>query len=60
MRNEIFIEFDQMLTRSGYQEEVRMRIFECGLKGYENLRELDRRGIRKLHRRGVDTITERR
>ena len=52
VRNKILEDFCDMLERSGYKENVRQRILTRGLRGYENLRSLDRRGIRPLHRSG--------
>ena len=59
VRNDILKDFCKMLKRSGYDVEVRRKIIMRGHKGYGNLRSLDRRGIRRLHRRGIDTVTER-
>ena len=53
VRNKILEEFCNMLERSGYGEEVRHKIITRGLKGYENLRSLDRRWIKPLHKRGL-------
>ena len=59
VRNTILIDFNGTLTVSGYNELQRTNIFNRGLKGYENLRMLDRAGKTPLHRRGKDTLKAR-
>ena len=46
-------------NNSTWVQLQRTNIFNRGLKGYENLRMLDRAGKRPLHRRGKDTLKAR-
>ena len=55
-RNKILDDFNNTMEASGYDEVWRRRIFNRGLKGYENIRMLDSKGIRTLQRRGKDTL----